>query len=201
MLDLPKSTAFWRIIPKDRIHKSGGANRELQRLFASQVERVRWLNKIAPDIINIEAGDAVTEIEVVEVAQAVETLDRRILPLIVKAIPYKLLFILSYGGTVSYAVHYSGITYTNEVAPRFLGNDLDAVWENLVVQVGNIAMLEGNTLDQQLAYDAERKKLLRRIEQLERQARSEKQPRRKFDLVQEVNALRGHWESQHDNAT
>ena len=189
MLDLPKSTAFGRIIPKDRLYKNGGANREVQEIFAGQVERVRWQNKISPDTMNIGIGTAVTEIEVVEVIQSVETLDHRILPLIAKAIPYKLLFVLSYKGGMSYSVCYNSTTYTGNAAPRLLGNNLEAVWENFVRQVAGFAE-DGTALAEQAESAQLHEKLQRRIEQLERQARTEKQPRRKFDLVQEANALK-----------
>ena len=49
---------------------------------------------------------------------------------------------------------------------------------------------EGKTLDEQLAEDEERDKLLKKIERLERQARSEKQPGRKWDLTQDAKRLK-----------
>jgi len=73
---------------------------------------------------------------------------------------------------------------------RLTGLNLEAVWENLIVQTGEIEIAEGKTLDEQLTADEERKKLLKKIEQLERQARSEKQPRRKRELAAEVEKLK-----------
>ena len=55
--------------------------------------------------------------------------------------------------------------------------------------MGNVEIEQGRTLDEQLVIDEEREKLRRQIERLERQARSEKQPRRKFELVQEIKRL------------
>lgn len=193
MLDLPKSTEFGRIIPKDRVYKSGGANRELQDLFAKQVERVRWQNKIAPDTANIGAGDTVTEIEVVEVTQTVETLDRRILPLIVKAIPYRLLFALNYDDATTYAVHYNGTTYASGTPPRLLGNDLDAVWENYVRQIAGFAE-DGAELAEQAEAAEQRQKLAKQIAALEKKAASERQPRRKWELVEEIKRLKAELE-------
>ena len=188
MLDLPKSTLFGRIIPKDRIYKNGGANRELQDLFAKQVQRIRWQNKIAPDTVNIGAGDTVTEIEVVEVTQTTETIDKRILPLIVKAIPYNLLFALNYNDITTYTVCYNDTTYTSASPPRLNGNDLDAVWENYVRQLAGFAE-NGTTLAEQAETAEQCEKLVKQIAALEKKAASEKQPRRKWELVEKVKQL------------
>lgn len=52
-----------------------------------------------------------------------------------------------------------------------------------------IALDESKTLDEQIADDTERDTLLRQIERLEKQARSAKQPRRKWELAEEARRL------------
>jgi hypothetical protein len=69
------------------------------------------------------------------------------------------------------------------------GLDLDAVWENLIVQVGGITIEQGNTLDQQIVADEKRAKLEKEIARLEKLARAEKQPKKKFELVQQIKHL------------
>jgi hypothetical protein len=59
-----------------------------------------------------------------------------------------------------------------------------------IAQIGGVEIAEGRTLDEQLVADEEREKRLRQIERLEKQARSEKQPRRKWELVEEVGRLK-----------
>ena len=71
------------------------------------------------------------------------------------------------------------------------GLDLDAVWNNLIIQIGNIQMDEGNSIDEQIAIDENRAKLLKEIERLEKLARAEKQPKKKFELAQRINELKG----------
>jgi cobalamin biosynthesis protein CobD/CbiB len=53
-----------------------------------------------------------------------------------------------------------------------------------------VTIAEGNTLDEQIAADERRAKILRRIEQLEKQARTEKQPCRKWELAAEAKKLK-----------
>ena len=70
------------------------------------------------------------------------------------------------------------------------GLDLDAVWENLLTQIGNVTMEPGRTLGEQLAVDERRVRLKKQIEQLERKARVEKQPKKKFELHQQILILK-----------
>ena len=70
------------------------------------------------------------------------------------------------------------------------GLDLDAVWENLIVRVGGITIQSGNTLDEQIIADEKQAKLDKEIARLEKLARAEKQPKKKFDVVQRINILK-----------
>ena len=47
----------------------------------------------------------------------------------------------------------------------------------------------GNTLDEQIAADERRQKIEKEIAKLEKQARAEKQPKKKFELVQRIKKL------------
>ena len=67
---------------------------------------------------------------------------------------------------------------------------MDAVWENVIIQIGGIQMQSGNTLEQQIALDEQRTKLEKEIARLEKLARAEKQPKKKFELVQKINVLK-----------
>ncbi len=68
--------------------------------------------------------------------------------------------------------------------------NLDEVWENVVVQVGGIAVEEGKTLDEQIVVNEQRAKLQKEIERLEKLARKETQPKKKFELVQKIKKLK-----------
>ena len=48
----------------------------------------------------------------------------------------------------------------------------------------------GNDLAEQIAVDERKEKLIKEIEKLEKQARNEKQPNKKFELAQKVKALK-----------
>ena len=70
------------------------------------------------------------------------------------------------------------------------GLNLDDVWDNIVMQIGRIDVESGNSLEEQIAADEEREKIQKEIARLEALARKEKQPRKKFELVQRINHLK-----------
>ena len=78
----------------------------------------------------------------------------------------------------------------SELSVELKGFDLDAVWENIIIQVGGIRMEQGHSLDEQIALDEKRAKIQKEIERLEKLARAEKQPKKKFELVQEIKKLK-----------
>ena len=61
---------------------------------------------------------------------------------------------------------------------------------NLITQIGGFEIEEGHILDEQIASDEQKAKLEREITRLERMARNEKQPKKKFELVQEIKRLK-----------
>ena len=60
-----------------------------------------------------------------------------------------------------------------------LGLDFDKVWENIVAALGGIALDNTISIDEQLDKDWKRQQTELKIAQLEKRARTEKQPRKK----------------------
>ena len=70
------------------------------------------------------------------------------------------------------------------------GLNIDAVWENIVKDIGQIEVTAGNTLAEQIEADGRQAKLLAQIETLERKMVKEKQPRRKREYFEQIKKLR-----------
>jgi len=73
---------------------------------------------------------------------------------------------------------------------QFTGLDLDAIWQQVILRVGDITLAPGRGLDEQIKLNVEREALERKIAKLEKLAGAERQPKKKFKLVQEVKSLR-----------
>ena len=96
--DYPKAAAFGRVVPKTRIYEHAGANTALKDLFVTQVDQIVWKFKLAPETINLAATRAVSEIQVFGVSLRTNKLDDEVLRAIDRAIPFPLLFELTWSG-------------------------------------------------------------------------------------------------------
>lgn len=61
-----------------------------------------------------------------------------------------------------------------------------SLWENLIIQVGGVEVGQGKSLDEQIQLDEQTAKLQKKIEKVEKQARNEKQPNKKFQLARKL---------------
>lgn len=141
--------------------------------------------------MNIPAGDEVKNFFVLHVFLKRKEFDEKTVATLSKLIPQNILFILEYGGKSKLAIYHTKIMQTDwkpteEQRIELHGLNLDKVWENLIVAVGGVEIEQGNTLDEQIKIDEKGQKLENEIAKLEKQARAEKQPKKKFDMVQRL---------------
>jgi len=196
MLGLPESTDMNRPLPKKAIFDKFKPSSSDRQRFDSEIRRLAIVNEISPSTTNIAKSENVGSFYVVLVNLRSAECDKKNLELLSKLIPQNLLFVLEYSNTARLAVYRAGRVILSEWKPlnelevKLTGLNLDTVWENIISQVGGLEIAEGSTLDEQIIAAEERAKLLQRIERLEKQARSEKQPRRKWELVEEVRRLK-----------
>lgn len=210
MLDLPKSTEYGKRIPKQKFYENLSITPELRRVFVERIYQIVWQNKIAPSTVNIAAGEKVEEIEVFLVHLIKPLADDKVLRQIDKEIPYHILFLLELDGKLQAWIGYkeassgdnafkvSHYYHTDWMEPDALtlkmqGMSTDAVWENFLVQISGIKMQQDKSLDEQIAAEQRQKKINAEIAKLESMARKEKQPKKKFELVQKINELKKIW--------
>jgi hypothetical protein len=96
--DYPKAAAFGRVVPKTRIYEHAGASTALKDLFVTQVDQIVWRFKLAPETINLAATRAVSEIQVFGISLRTNKLDEEVLRAIDRAIPFPLIFELTWSG-------------------------------------------------------------------------------------------------------
>ena len=102
----PRAAYFGRVIPKNKIYEHAGANTALKDLFVQQVEQIVWDYKLAPETINIPADTKTSEIQVFRINLKSSHLDHKVLQAIDKAIPFPILFELSYRDQTKLAAAY-----------------------------------------------------------------------------------------------
>ncbi len=191
MLGLPKSTEMSKQLPKKAVYAKFQMNAAAKDKMDADISRIAIVNEIMPGKINIPAGNEVSSIFVLLVTLKKKEFDEKTIALLSKLIPQNILFVLEYGDKSKLAVYHTKLMQTDwkkteEQYIEIKGLNLDKVWENIVVLVGNISIEQGKSLDEQIAIDEKRQKIEKEIERLEKLARAERQPKKKYKLVQRI---------------
>ena len=208
MFTLPKSTEFNKCIPKQKFYSNLSVTPTIKKAFTNQIKVIYWRNKIAPTTVNLAASDSVTEIEVFEIQLNIPKLDESVLRQIDREIPYHILFLLEYEGKYRAVIGYkeAAAGKTAFKVDRYYSTDwldeddlpvhleglaLDAVYENFVRQIAGDVLGAGerSSLKDSVEQQKQREQLEKQIAALEAKIRKEKQPKKKFEMVQQAKVL------------
>jgi hypothetical protein len=196
MLGLPKSTEVSKQLPKKAIYDRFKPKPDERKLFDEQINRMSIVAEISPQTVAIKAGAEVSAVYVVLVTLKMPECDKKNIALLSKLIDQRMLFVLVYGETAKLAVYRADKVIMSENKPldgwtlNLSGLDLESVWENAIAQIGGIDLTGGKDLDAIIAENDRREKLQKQIAILEKKALSERQPRKKWELAEELKRLR-----------
>lgn len=193
MLGLPKATEVNKQLHKKDIYAKFQLNTAAKDKMDADISRISIVNEITADKINAAAGDKVSSFFVIHVGLKRKNFNGKTIEMLSKLIPQNILFVLAYENMSKLAVYYGKLMQTDwkkteEQHIELKGLSLDKVWENIVVTVGNVNIERGNSLEEQIALDEARQKLAKEIDKLEKLARAEKQPKKKYEMVQRLRA-------------
>lgn len=196
MLGLPKATELNKQLPKSAIYAKFQMNTAAKERIDRDISRIYIVNEISAAKVNLQEGVEVKSFFVVSVILKRKDFDEKNIIMLSKLIPQNMVMVLEYGDKAKLAAYRGKLMQTewlpkDKLSIELKGLDLDAVWENVIVQIGGLTIVQGRTLDEQISIDERRSKLQKEIDRLERLARAEKQPKRKFELVQQIRRLQG----------
>ena len=205
----PQTTEYGKRIPKQKFYEKIDISPALRQVFVEQIQLIHWRNKLAASTLNVAAGETVTEIDVIEIRLTEQQLEEAVLRQIDKEIPYHILFLLSFDGMVQAWIGYkeaaasggkafqvdryyhTGWMPEEELVFALEGLNMDAVYESLVRQVAGDALQNGGgSLKESVERDKKRQQLERQIAALGGKIRRERQPKKKFEMVQQVKELK-----------
>ena len=194
MLGLPKTTEMSKQLPKKAIYTKFQMNTAIKEKIDADISRITIVNEIAPNKVNIPAGEDVKSFFVLLVSLKKKEYDKKTIVTLSKLIPQNILFVLEYENESRLAIYHTKVMQTawiptEEQKVELKGLNLDTVWENIVIAVGGVNIEKGNTLDEQIEVNDKKQKLEKEIARLEKKARTEKQPKKKFELVQRIKVL------------
>jgi len=195
MLGLPQLTETSKQLPKKAIFTKFQMNTAAKEKIDADISRITIVNEIAPNKVNIPAGEDVKSFFVLLVSLKKKEYDEKTIATLSKLIPQNILFILEYENESRLAIYHTKVMQTawmptEEQKVELKGVNLDTVWENIVIAVGRVNIETGNTLDEQIEINDKKQMLEKEIARLEKQARAEKQPKKKFELVQAEKKLK-----------
>lgn len=195
MLGLPKVTELNKQLPKSAIYAKFQMNTAEKAKIDADISRITIVNEVSATKINIAEGEQVKSFFVLQVTLKRKEFEEKAIITISKLIPQNMLLVLECGGEAKLAVYHTRLMQTDwkrkeELSIEMKGLNMDAVWENIIVQIGGITIEQGNTLDEQIAVDERRMKIQKEIGRLTKAAKSEKQPKKKFVLVQQIKKLK-----------
>lgn len=195
MLGLPKETEMSKQLPKKAIYAKFQMNTAAKAKIDADISRITIVNEIAPNKVNIPAGEDVKSFFVLLVSLKKKEYDKKTIATLSKLIPQNILFVLEYENESRLAIYHTKVMQT-EWKPtenqqiELQGLNLDTVWENIVKSLECGVWNEELSLDENLALHEQQEKLQKQITKLEKQARTERQPKKKFELHQKITKLK-----------
>lgn len=88
----PVKAAFGKMIPKNKIYEHADVNTTTKEKFVTQIDKITWQYKLAPETINLPATDAVAEIQIFDIKLKDKDIDESLLRVIDRAIPFPIIF-------------------------------------------------------------------------------------------------------------
>lgn len=195
MLGLPKITELNQQVAKKAIYAKFQLNNAAKDKIDADIAKITLVNEVSAAKINLGEGHKIKAFFVVLVQLKTSDFNETSIITLSKLIPQNMLFVLQYTDKVKLAVYQHKLIQTDWQPIDLLtielkGLNLDSVWQNIIQQIGQFTIEQGNTLEQQIVIDDKRQKLVLGIERLEKLARKELQPKKTFELVQKINKLK-----------
>ena len=196
MFSLPPSTLINKPLFKKAVFEKFNLKAPERERFDADISRMVLLAHVSPSTISaLKEGNEIKDFYVMLVALKHKDYDTRNILMLQKLIPQKLVFALQYEGETQLCIFHTRLqqsawSLTDETKIPLNGLTLDSVWENLVAEIGQLDAKAEETIEEQILDRERREKLQRQIEMLEKQCRTEKQTRRKYELHQEISRLK-----------
>ena len=195
MLGLPKSTEVSKLLPKKAIYAQFKMNTAAKEKIDLDISRINIVNEVSPSRVSIEEGKVVKTFFALNIHLKRKDYEEKSIITISNLIPQNMVMILQYEDEARLAIYHSKLMQTewkpiDEFKLELNGLNLDKVWENIIIQIGDLEVKRGRTLDEQIEIEEKKSKLKKEIEKYEKLARKECQPKKKFEYVKKINELK-----------
>ena len=196
MFGLPKTTEINKQLPKKAIFEKFKPNAADRKLFDEQINRLSIVAEISPQTVSIAADEEVVAIYIILVLMKTANCDKKNIILLSKLINQNMLFALQYENTVNFAAYRADRVIMSDSRSmddwelKLKGLNLRSTWDALIADISGLEPADGKSLDEMIIQNENIKRLEKKIAILEKKAMIERQPRRKWDLAQEIKQLK-----------
>lgn len=147
-------------------------------------------NEISPASINIQEGEQVKAIFVIQVVLKDKKYNERNLILLSKLFGQNMIYVLQYEKKYQLAIFQTRLLasdwYEEEVKLVISGLSFDKVWEQMVSQISGIVASDERSLDEQIAIEEQKVQLQKKIAELDKKAHKEVQSKKKYEMFQRM---------------
>ena len=195
MLNLPEVTQLQKPLPKALIYRKFQLTNAQQTKFDADISRIDIVNEVSSRTIpSIQEGEKVKSFYILSVTLKTKDYEQKNIERIAKLIPQNMVFALQFEEEVQLAVFCEKV-FTTEWMPetkafiQLTGLNFDDVWENIIKKIEGGEWNNDLSLEENIVLKEQKEKLQKEIEKLEKLARKESQPKKKFELVSQKRKL------------
>lgn len=198
MYGLPQSTEIKKQLPKKAIFAKFELKPSQRESFDADIARIDIVAVVSPTTVpSVAEGENIKEFYVLAVQLKHKDYDSKNIAMLSRLIPQKMVIALHFEEQVQFAINHTKLITSDWESDTpdlsFLtlnGLNLDTVWDNIVISIGDIQVEDGKTVAEQITADDQKAKLLAQIAVLERKLANEKQPRRKREYFEQIKKLK-----------
>lgn len=193
MFNLPEATEIRKNIFKNKIYSkykeelSGNKKEKFDR----EISKIIITNEISEKTIKIPKTEEISSIFIIEIDLKTRDYTESNIVLITRLFGQNILYILNYKDQYKLAIFKDKLITSQwkkeeEIDLRLQGLNLSSIWDNLVIQVGDIEVEDGKTLEEQIEIDERKEKLEKLIIKTKKKMVREIQAKKKHELFKEL---------------
>ena len=196
MFQLPPATAINKPLYKKAVFEKFNLKAAERDRFDADISRMALVARVSTATVPaLTKGEEIEGFYVLQVALKRKDYDSKNILMLQKLIPQKMVFAMQLEEQTQFCIFHTRLQQsewmpTSEAAIPLQGLSLDDVWNSIVAAIGGLDAQAEETIEEQIIQREQREKLLRQIESLEKQCRTEKQTRRKYELHQQIVKLK-----------
>ena len=196
MYNLPPQCAINKPLFKKAVFEKFNLKAAERDRFDADISRMALVARVSTATVPaLSKGKEIEGFYVLQVALKRKDYDGKNILMLQKLIPQKLIFALQYEELTQFCIFHTRLQQsawmpTDEATITLQGLSLDDVWNNIVAAIGGLDAQAEESIEEQIIHREQREKLLHQIESLEKQCRTEKQTRKKYELHQQIVKLK-----------